>query len=108
MARQIEGLPKHAERTQRMDALTSPSHRDALRLAAQAGDAGVTSGLLVKKLKGTRAHMLKILNDLEAGGFVQGDPAPGERRGGVATVYRIVPGVVEAAIDELRAWVTGK
>jgi DNA-binding IclR family transcriptional regulator len=91
-----------------MDALTAPTHRDALRVAALAGDAGVTAGSVSSELKATRAHVLNVLNELEAQGFLKGTPAKGRRRPGVATVYRIQPAKVDAAVDELRAWLTGE
>ncbi|NYI42893.1 hypothetical protein [Demequina lutea] len=91
-----------------MDALTAPTHRDALRVAALAGDDGVTAGSLSSELKATRAHMLNVLNELETQGFVKGTPAKGRRRPGVGTVYRIQLAKVYAALDELRAWLTGE
>ena len=91
-----------------MDALTTPTHRDTLRVAALAGHDGVTASSLSAELKATRAHMLNVLNELETQGFVKGTPAKGERRPGVATVYRIQPAKVNSAVDELRAWVTGE
>lgn len=90
-----------------MDALTAPTHRDALRVAALAADEGVTASSLASALSATRAHMLNVLNELEAQGLLRGTPTKGKRRPGVATVYRIQPAKVEAAIDELREWVLG-
>ena len=90
-----------------MDALTAPTHRDALRVASLAGDEGVTASSLASELKATRAHMLNVLNELETQGFLRGTPTKGKRRPGVATVYRIQPAKVEAALDELREWVLG-
>ena len=91
-----------------MDALTSPTHRDALRVAALAGDEGVTAASVSQELKATRAHVLDVLSDLEAQGFLKGTPARGRRRPGVATVFRIQLPKIEAALQELGAWVLGK
>ena len=88
VARHVNGLRKRATWVRRMDALTAPTHRDALRVAALAGDDGVTAGSLSSELKATRAHMLNVLNELETQGFVKGTPAKGRRRPGVGTVYR--------------------
>lgn len=108
VARHVNGLRKRATWVRRMDALTAPTHRDALRVAALAGDDGVTAGSLSSELKATRAHMLNVLNELETQGFVKGTPAKGRRRPGVGTVYRIQLAKVYAALDELRAWLTGE
>lgn len=91
-----------------MDALTSPTHRDALRVAALAGDEGVTAVGVSLELKATRAHVLDVLSDLEEQGFVKGTPARGRRRPGVATVFRVQLPKIEAALQELGAWVLGR
>jgi hypothetical protein len=91
-----------------MDALTGSTHRDALRVAALAGETGVTAVGLAAQLKATRAYTLSVLTQLEAQGLVRGTPAPGKRQsGGVPTVFRIQLPKVEAAIEELRAWILG-
>ena len=71
-----------------MDALTTPTHRDTLRVAALAGHDGVTAGSLSAELKATRAHMLNVFNELETQGFVRGTPAKGRRRPGVSNPAR--------------------
>lgn len=91
-----------------MDALTAPTYRDALRAAVKAGNEGVTARDLAQQLVATRAHALNVLNQLETQGFVKGTPAKGRRRPGVGTVYRIQLVKVYAALDELRAWLTGE
>lgn len=92
----------------RVDALTAPTHRDALRVAALAGDDGVTASGLSSDLKATRAHMLNVLNDLEAQGFLRGTPAKGKRKPGIATVYCIQPVKVRIALDGWRRGFSGR
>ena len=91
-----------------MDALTHPTYRDALRVAALAKDDGVTAMELAEELHATRAWALTVLNELEAQGFVKGLPAKDKRRAGVATRYRFQAHKVEAAIADLRAWILGE
>ena len=79
-----------------------------MRVAALAGDDGVTASGLSSDLKATRAHMLHVLNDLEAQGFLRGTPAKGKRKPGIATVYCIHPVKVRIALDELAAWILGQ